>query len=166
MGPEILVKNTISKLDKPFPSPYLTKWSKTAQKHCLLCKLNMILQLLKFGCGQNLSLSFLLLYLPPFLLSPLLFLFFPHFLFCWVFTKNPHYKDSLKSFHENTRKRIFWRTLVAILVHGTRYSLEVLGERDMYLVFCIFSPTYLESFSFWYDLKDLFSVQELGIKVI
>ena len=103
----------------------------------------------------------------PFLFFPLLFLFFPHFLFCWVFTINPHYKDSLKSFHENPMKRIFWRTVVAILIRGTRYSLEVLGQRDMYLVFnIIFSPAYLESCSLWYDLKDIFPVQELGIKFI
>ena len=37
----------------------------------------------------------------------------------------------------------------------------------MYLVFnIIFSPAYLESCSLWYDLKDIFPVQELGIKFI
>ena len=41
--PRNFAEKDLLKLDKPFPSPYLTKWSKTAQKHCFLFKLNMML---------------------------------------------------------------------------------------------------------------------------
>ena len=73
--------------------------------------------------------------------SPLFFFFsFPIFSFAgYLLLILVINQDSLKSFHENPRKRIFWRTLIAILVLGTRYSLEVLGQHDMYLVFAFFS---------------------------
>lgn len=42
--------------------------------------------------------------------------------------------------------------------------MEVLGQLDMYIAlgFLHFSPAYLESLLFWYDLKGLFPVQKLG----
>ena len=100
----------------------------------------MCVQLLKFRCGQNLSLSFPVSCLLPFLVSLFFFFSFPIFSFAgYLLLILIINQDSLKSFLENPRKRLFWRTLIAILVLGTRYSLEVLGQHDMYLVFAFFS---------------------------